>query len=135
MHKNGVRAVTVKAKSDGRTAGQILAEFKPQLKKMQESWQPGHTYAVAGHGLLSAREPASTYFLPTCDGDEPLSQTEIYWQSHALFCRLETSVLCLRAARLFDRRTTEGPRRDLPTDQINTPSGESSYSIARSHLR
>lgn len=47
-HKNGRRSVTVMAKTAGRTAGEILEDFIPELDKMQQTWPAGFSYNIAG---------------------------------------------------------------------------------------
>lgn len=47
-HKNGRRSVTVMAKTAGRTAGEILKDFTPELDKMQQTWPDGYNYQIAG---------------------------------------------------------------------------------------
>lgn len=53
-HKNGRRAITIKAKTRNRTVGQILADFEPRLKKLQESWPGGYSYYFGGEAEASA---------------------------------------------------------------------------------
>jgi multidrug efflux pump subunit AcrB len=47
-HKNGRRSVTVMAKTAGRTAGEILKDFLPELDNMQQTWPGGYGYNIAG---------------------------------------------------------------------------------------
>jgi multidrug efflux pump subunit AcrB len=47
-HKNGRRSITIMAKTAGRTAGEILKDFIPELDKMQQTWPGGYSYQIAG---------------------------------------------------------------------------------------
>lgn len=44
----GRRTVTVLAKNEGNTVGQILAELEPSLQEMQQSWPQGYSYSFGG---------------------------------------------------------------------------------------
>ena len=48
VHKNGQRAVTVKSRAEGRTAGEIVAAFTPVLEELKESWPAGYHYQFDG---------------------------------------------------------------------------------------
>jgi multidrug efflux pump subunit AcrB len=56
-HKDGRRSVTVMAKTANRTAGEILADFQPQLDAMQQDWPAGYSYRIGGE----AEEMAETF--------------------------------------------------------------------------
>ncbi|MCU7845282.1 MAG: efflux RND transporter permease subunit [Candidatus Thiodiazotropha sp. (ex Monitilora ramsayi)] len=56
-HTSGERAITVKSKSDGRTAGEILQELRPQLEEMQKAWGDGYSYRFGGE----AEDTAETF--------------------------------------------------------------------------
>jgi multidrug efflux pump subunit AcrB len=47
-HRDGQRTVTVLAKNEGQTVGQILAELDPQLEDLQADWPAGYTYSFGG---------------------------------------------------------------------------------------
>ncbi len=47
-HKNGRRSVSVMSKTSGRTASEILQELIPKLDEMQETWETGYSYRIAG---------------------------------------------------------------------------------------
>lgn len=47
-HRDGERTVTVLAKNDNRTVGQILADLEPRLEEMQTSWPRGYSYTFGG---------------------------------------------------------------------------------------
>ncbi|MGI0487234.1 efflux RND transporter permease subunit [Pantanalinema rosaneae CENA516] len=46
--RNGQRTVTVLAKNEGRTVGQILSALEPSLNQLQQSWEPGYSYSFGG---------------------------------------------------------------------------------------
>lgn len=47
-HVDAERAITVLAKNEGRTVGEIMAEAQPQLDALQEGWADGYTISTAG---------------------------------------------------------------------------------------
>lgn len=47
-HKDGQRTVTVLAKNEGRTVGEIVAEVTPKLEEMKSSWGGGYDYSFGG---------------------------------------------------------------------------------------
>jgi multidrug efflux pump subunit AcrB len=47
-HREGQRTVTVLAKTNNRTVGQILEELQPKLEQMQQTWPRGYDYNFAG---------------------------------------------------------------------------------------
>ncbi len=47
-HRDGQRTVTVLAKNENRTVGQILADLEPKLQQMQSSWPQGYRYSFGG---------------------------------------------------------------------------------------
>ncbi len=47
-HVNGERAVTVMAKNQGRTVGEIMAEVAPRLNEMQAQWPSGYRAVIGG---------------------------------------------------------------------------------------
>lgn len=53
LHKNGERSVTVMAQTNGRTAGEVLADILPELTKMQATWQAGYRIGIAGEAEAS----------------------------------------------------------------------------------
>lgn len=46
--RDGRRTVTVLAKNEGSTVGQILGELEPRLQQMQQSWPQGYSYSFGG---------------------------------------------------------------------------------------
>lgn len=46
--RDGRRTVTVLAKNEGNTVGQILGELEPKLQEMQQSWTQGYRYSFGG---------------------------------------------------------------------------------------
>ena len=48
IHHEGVRAVTVKARTHGMTAGEILNRLVPDMDKMKADWPKGFDYIVGG---------------------------------------------------------------------------------------
>jgi multidrug efflux pump subunit AcrB len=47
-HQDAQRTVTVLAKNEGRTVGEIVADLEPQLKAMETEWGQGYKYQLAG---------------------------------------------------------------------------------------
>jgi len=47
-HQDGQRTVTILAKTQGRTLGEIWADLEPKLQAMQKDWPNGYTYKLAG---------------------------------------------------------------------------------------
>jgi len=47
-HQDAQRTVTVLAKNEGRTVGQIVEALEPQLLEMQRQWGPGYGYKFGG---------------------------------------------------------------------------------------
>ncbi|MEL6494671.1 MAG: efflux RND transporter permease subunit, partial [Cyanobacteria bacterium J06623_7] len=47
-HKNAQRTVTVLAKNQDRTVGEIVADLEPKLLEMKSSWGQGYDYKFAG---------------------------------------------------------------------------------------
>ena len=47
-HKDAQRTVTVLAKNEGRTVGEIVADLEPQLAEMKRQWGQGYEYKFAG---------------------------------------------------------------------------------------
>ena len=47
-HKDGQRTVTVLAKNQGRTVGEIVADLEPKLTEMKGQWGQGYDYKFAG---------------------------------------------------------------------------------------
>jgi multidrug efflux pump subunit AcrB len=57
-HRDGERTATVLAKTTGdRTVGQILADLRPQLEEMQQSWGSSYSYSFGGE----TEEQAETF--------------------------------------------------------------------------
>lgn len=48
VRRGGQRTVTVLAKNEDRTVGEILADLEPQLQAMQQSWSQGYDYSFGG---------------------------------------------------------------------------------------
>ncbi|MCT7983029.1 efflux RND transporter permease subunit [Laspinema sp. A4] len=48
VHKDTQRTVTVLAKTDNRTLGEILGDFQPKLDEMRRQWPQGYDYKFAG---------------------------------------------------------------------------------------
>lgn len=46
--RNGQRTVTVLAKNEGRTVGEILASVQPKLEELKKSWGQGYNYSFGG---------------------------------------------------------------------------------------
>ena len=46
--RDGRRTATVLAKNQNRTVGEILAELKPKLREMKQSWDSGYDYSFGG---------------------------------------------------------------------------------------
>ncbi|MDJ0574829.1 MAG: efflux RND transporter permease subunit [Xenococcaceae cyanobacterium MO_234.B1] len=47
-HKDGQRTVTVLAKNQGRTVGEIVTDLEPKLTEMKGQWGQGYDYKFAG---------------------------------------------------------------------------------------
>ncbi|MEO0969374.1 MAG: efflux RND transporter permease subunit [Cyanobacteria bacterium J06639_18] len=47
-HKDGQRTVTVLAKNNDRTVGEIVADLEPKLQEMKRKWVLGYDYKFAG---------------------------------------------------------------------------------------
>lgn len=58
VHKDGKRGLTITAKTEGRTAGEIMAEFMPKLAAMEKSWPEGY-YSSFGGAVKSQKETTS----------------------------------------------------------------------------
>ncbi len=58
-HKGGQRAVTVLAKTQGRTVTDILSDLEPALKKLKTKWPAGTNYHFGGEAEASAETYAS----------------------------------------------------------------------------
>ena len=56
-HDMAERMVTIKAKNDGATAGEILARLRPELDRLRASWPDGYTFRIGGE----AEESAETF--------------------------------------------------------------------------
>lgn len=48
VHTDSVRTVTVRARTEGRTALSILDDFQPKLDMMKADWPPEYSYIFAG---------------------------------------------------------------------------------------
>jgi multidrug efflux pump subunit AcrB len=48
IHREGMRAVTVKARTHGVTPGEIIEQLEPGLERMKADWPVGFDYIVAG---------------------------------------------------------------------------------------
>lgn len=53
-HVDGERALTVMAKNEGRTVGEVFAEVQPQLDEMQAGWPNGYRAVVGGESADTA---------------------------------------------------------------------------------
>jgi multidrug efflux pump subunit AcrB len=53
-HQDGQRTVTVLAKTEGRTLGEIWADLQPELDRAQENWPSGYNYKLAGEAETQA---------------------------------------------------------------------------------
>ncbi|MDH1265920.1 efflux RND transporter permease subunit [Pseudomonas sp. GD03944] len=53
-HNNGERALTVMAKNEGRTVGEIMAELAPRLNELQEGWPDGYRAVIGGESADTA---------------------------------------------------------------------------------
>ena len=47
-HKDGQRTVTILAKNNDRTVGEIVADLEPKLQEMKRKWVQGYDYKFAG---------------------------------------------------------------------------------------
>ncbi len=47
-HRDGERALTVLAKNQGRTVGEISEEITPALEKLRANWPAGYSYSIGG---------------------------------------------------------------------------------------
>jgi multidrug efflux pump subunit AcrB len=56
-HRDGERTVTVLAKNEGQTVGQILQALEPELAELQQDWPQGYTYTLGGE----TEEQAETF--------------------------------------------------------------------------
>lgn len=56
-HDMGERMVTIKAKNDGVTPGEIITLLKPKLAQMQADWPDGYQFRIGGE----AEESAETF--------------------------------------------------------------------------
>lgn len=48
IHKRGKRSITVMAKLEGITVGEVITQIDPELKKMNKSWGKGYSYYFSG---------------------------------------------------------------------------------------
>ena len=53
LHKDGERAITVMAHTDGRTAGEVLADALPVIDAMLVDWPEGYHIGIAGEAEAS----------------------------------------------------------------------------------
>lgn len=53
-HSNGERALTVMAKNEGRTVGEVMADLMPQLNALQQEWPAGYRAVVGGESADTA---------------------------------------------------------------------------------
>ncbi|MGB0892796.1 MAG: efflux RND transporter permease subunit [Parashewanella sp.] len=53
LHKDSKRTVTILADTNGRTAGEILADLTPMLNKQMKLWPAGYKYQFAGEAESS----------------------------------------------------------------------------------
>lgn len=53
-HSNGERALTVMAKNEGRTVGEVMAELAPQLEQLQQGWPAGYRAVIGGESADTA---------------------------------------------------------------------------------
>ena len=53
-HSNGERALTVMAKNEGRTVGEVMAEAGPRLAELQATWPDGYRAVVGGESADTA---------------------------------------------------------------------------------
>ncbi|MEI2418196.1 efflux RND transporter permease subunit [Orrella sp. JC864] len=58
-HVNGERALTVMAKNEGRTVGEVMADVGPQLDALQRQWPPGYRAVIGGESADTAQTFAS----------------------------------------------------------------------------
>ncbi|WP_150306339.1 efflux RND transporter permease subunit [Pseudomonas saliphila] len=47
-HVNGERALTVMAKNESRTVGEVMAEVQPRLDELQQQWPAGYRTVIGG---------------------------------------------------------------------------------------
>jgi multidrug efflux pump subunit AcrB len=53
-HSNGERALTVMAKNEGRTVGEVMADLTPQLSALQQEWPAGYRAVIGGESADTA---------------------------------------------------------------------------------
>jgi len=53
-HSDGERALTVMAKNEGRTVGEVMAELMPQLTELQREWPAGYRVVIGGESADTA---------------------------------------------------------------------------------
>lgn len=58
-HANGERAITVMAKNEGRTVGEIMAEVAPRLTELQAQWPEGYRAVIGGESADTSETFAS----------------------------------------------------------------------------
>lgn len=58
-HIGGERAVTVMAKNEGRTVGEVIADLQPRLQAMQAEWADGYRATVGGESADTSETFAS----------------------------------------------------------------------------
>src|SRR5690606_2413745 len=47
-HVNGERALTVMAKNEGRTVGEVMADVQPRLETLQQQWPANYRTVIGG---------------------------------------------------------------------------------------
>lgn len=58
-HVNGERAISVMAKNEGRTVGEVMADVAPKLAELQEDWPNGYSAVIGGESADTTETFAS----------------------------------------------------------------------------
>ena len=58
-HVNGERALTVMAKNEGRTVGEVMADVQPRLDELQQQWPSGYRSVIGGESADTSETFAS----------------------------------------------------------------------------
>src|SRR5690606_27116868 len=58
-HVNGERALTVMAKNEGRTVGEVMADVQPQLDALQQQWPANYRAVIGGESADTTETFAS----------------------------------------------------------------------------
>src|SRR5690606_21448220 len=58
-HVNGERALTVMAKNEGRTVGEVMADVQPRLETLQQQWPANYRTVIGGESADTTETFAS----------------------------------------------------------------------------